>query len=81
MNLAFFREQKNTNNTQPALQTKVQIIINNHLVLINGKLHDILRHPLKTRLRPGPQAHDKTNPTKNGSQRKSGTHKEKKLHP
>ena len=81
MNLAFFREQKNTNNTQPALQTKVQIIINNNLVLINGKLQDILRHPLKTRLRPGPQTHNKANPTKNGSQRESETHKEKKLHP
>ena len=43
---------------------------NKPLVLMNGKLQDVTWRPVNTRLRPGPQTLDKTNPTKNGSQRK-----------
>ena len=53
---------------------------NKPLVLMNGKLQDVIWRPVNTRLRPGSQTPDKTNPTKNSSQRKRGTQKEKKLH-
>ena len=52
---------------------------NKPLVLMNGKLQDVIWRPVNTRLRPGPQTPDKTNPRKNGVQRKRGTQKVKKL--
>ena len=52
------------------------IITSNHLVLMNGKLQDIIWHPVNTGLIPGTQTIDKTNPTKNGLQRKTGSQKE-----
>ena len=70
MYLTFLHEQKILT-TQPALQTKGQMIMNNHLVLINGKLQDILCHPLKAGLRPGPQTLDETIAQKMGLKEKA----------
>ena len=50
---------------------------NKSLVLMNGKLQDVIWRPVNTRLRPVSHTPDKTNPTKNSSQRKRITQKEK----
>lgn len=61
--------------------TKIHILISNNLVPINGKLQDIIWHPLKTVLgdqdpRPLTKKCSQTNSTKNAPQTKSETQKE-----
>ena len=46
---------------------------------MNEKLQDMKWHPLKSRIRSGPQTLGKTNPTKNGPHRRRVIQKKQKL--